>query len=164
MLIKFELNGKRYEMEADPAARLLDFLRDEMGLTGAKEGCGEGECGTCTVIVDKRAVHSCLMLAGQIDGRSLLTVEGLAESDGSLSPLQKAFIKHGAIQCGYCTPGMLMSAAALLYENPDPTEEEIRTAIAGNLCRCGDYSAISRAVKEAAAVLRRAKEEAISHE
>ena len=135
-----------------------------MGLTGAKEGCGEGECGTCTVIVDRKAVHSCLMLTGQIDGRSVLTVEGLAGENGELSPLQAAFIKHGAIQCGYCTPGMLMSAAALLYENPDPTEDEIRTAIAGNLCRCGDYSAIAKAVKEAAEVLRRAKEEAISHE
>ena len=130
-----------------------------MGLTGAKEGCGEGECGTCTVIVDRKAVHSCLMLTGQIDGRSVLTVEGLAGENGELSPLQAAFIKHGAIQCGYCTPGMLMSAAALLYENPDPTEDEIRTAIAGNLCRCGDYSAIAKAVKEAAEVLRRAKEE-----
>ena len=135
-----------------------------MGLTGAKEGCGEGECGTCTVIVDRKAVHSCLMLTGQIDGRSVLTVEGLAGENGELSPLQAAFIKHGAIQCGYCTPGMLMSAAALLYENPDPTEDEIRTAIAGNLCRCGDYSAIAKAVKEAAEVLRRAKEEAINHE
>ena len=164
MLIEFELNGKKCKTEADPSTRLIDFLREEMGLTGAKEGCGEGECGTCTVIVDRKAVHSCLMLTGQIDGRSVLTVEGLAGENGELSPLQAAFIKHGAIQCGYCTPGMLMSAAALLYENPDPTEDEIRTAIAGNLCRCGDYSAIAKAVKEAAEVLRRAKEEAISHE
>ena len=164
MLIEFELNGKKCKTEADPSTRLIDFLREEMGLTGAKEGCGEGECGTCTVIVDRKAVHSCLMLTGQIDGRSVLTVEGLAGENGELSPLQAAFIKHGAIQCGYCTPGMLMSAAALLYETPDPTEDEIRTAIAGNLCRCGDYSAIAKAVKEAAEVLRRAKEEAISHE
>ena len=164
MLIEFELHGKKCKTEADPSTRLIDFLREEMGLTGAKEGCGEGECGTCTVIVDRKAVHSCLMLTGQIDGRSVLTVEGLAGENGELSPLQAAFIKHGAIQCGYCTPGMLMSAAALLYENPDPTEDEIRTAIAGNLCRCGDYSAIAKAVKEAAEVLRRAKEEAISHE
>ena len=164
MLIEFERNGKKCKTEADPSTRLIDFLREEMGLTGAKEGCGEGECGTCTVIVDRKAVHSCLMLTGQIDGRSVLTVEGLAGENGELSPLQAAFIKHGAIQCGYCTPGMLMSAAALLYENPDPTEDEIRTAIAGNLCRCGDYSAIAKAVKEAAEVLRRAKEEAISHE
>lgn len=159
MFIEFELNGVKHKIDADPSTRLLDFLREEMNLTGAKEGCGEGECGTCTVIVDRKAVHSCLMLTGQIDGRSVLTVEGLVGNGGQLSPLQAAFIKHGAIQCGYCTPGMLMSAAALLYENPDPTEEEIRAALAGNLCRCGDYSAITDAVKEAASILRAAKEE-----
>ena len=162
--ISFTLNGQQVSRETRPNKRLVDFLREDCGCLSVKEGCGEGECGTCTVIVDRKAVHSCLMLTGQIDGRSVLTVEGLAGENGELSPLQAAFIKHGAIQCGYCTPGMLMSAAALLYENPDPTEDEIRTAIAGNLCRCGDYSAIAKAVKEAAEVLRRAKEEAISHE
>ena len=120
-----------------------------MGLTGTKEGCGEGECGACTVILDKKAVHACLVLTGQINKKSLLTVEGLAQH-GEPSPLQKAFIKHGAVQCGYCTPGMLMSASALLMETPRPTEAEVRLALAGNICRCGDYSAIVDAVLDAA--------------
>ena len=149
MLIEFELNGKKCKTEADPSTRLIDFLREEMGLTGAKEGCGEGECGACTVILDKKAVHACLVLTGQINKKSLLTVEGLAQN-GEPSPLQKAFIKHGAVQCGYCTPGMLMSASALLMENPRPTEAEVRLALAGNICRCGDYSAIVDAVLDAA--------------
>lgn len=146
MVLEFELNNKKYIKEVDPSVRLLDFLRDEMGLTGTKEGCSEGECGSCTIIMDRKAVHACMVLTGQIRNKSILTVEGLAEGD-DLSPLQKAFIEHGAIQCGYCTPGMLMSATALLYENPDPSEEEIRIALAGNLCRCGDYSAVVDAVK-----------------
>ncbi|WP_303323001.1 (2Fe-2S)-binding protein [Cloacibacillus evryensis] len=149
MMISFELNHKKYRMNVDPTKRLVDFLRDEMGLTGTKEGCGEGECGACTVILDKKAVHSCLVLTGQINKKSLLTVEGLAQN-GEPSPLQKAFIKHGAVQCGYCTPGMLMSASALLMENPRPTEAEVRLALAGNICRCGDYSAIVDAVLDAA--------------
>lgn len=149
MIIEFTLNGEKYKKNADPGKRLVDFLREDMGLTGTKEGCGEGECGACTVVLDGRAVHSCLVLAGQINGKRLLTVEGLARS-GELSPLQKAFIEHGAIQCGYCTPGMLMSSAALLAENPSPTEDEVRTALAGNICRCGDYSAIIDAVLDAA--------------
>ena len=149
MLIEFELNGKKCKTEADPSTRLIDFLREEMGLTGAKEGCGEGECGACTVILDKKAVHACLVLTGQINKKSLLTVEGLAQN-GEPSPLQKAFIKHGAVQCGYCTPGMLMSASALLMETPRPTEAEVRLALAGNICRCGDYSAIVDAVLDAA--------------
>ncbi len=148
-MISFELNHKKYRMNVDPTKRLVDFLRDEMGLTGTKEGCGEGECGACTVILDKKAVHSCLVLTGQINKKSLLTVEGLAQN-GEPSPLQKAFIKHGAVQCGYCTPGMLMSASALLMENPRPTEAEVRLALAGNICRCGDYSAIVDAVLDAA--------------
>lgn len=149
MIIEFTLNGEKYKKNADPGKRLVDFLREDMGLTGTKEGCGEGECGACTVMLDGRAVHSCLVLAGQINGKRLLTVEGLARG-GELSPLQKAFIEHGAIQCGYCTPGMLMSSAALLAENPSPTEDEVRTALAGNICRCGDYSAIIDAVLDAA--------------
>ena len=149
MIIEFTLNGEKYKKNADPGKRLVDFLREDMGLTGTKEGCGEGECGACTVVLDGRAVHSCLVLAGQINGRRLLTVEGLARG-GELSPLQKAFIEHGAIQCGYCTPGMLMSSAALLAENPSPTGDEVRTALAGNICRCGDYSAIIVAVLDAA--------------
>lgn len=149
MIIEFTLNGEKYKKNADPGKRLVDFLREDMGLTGTKEGCGEGECGACTVVLDGRAVHSCLVLAGQINGKRLLTVEGLARC-GELSPLQKAFIEHGAIQCGYCTPGMLMSSAALLAENPSPTGDEVRTALAGNICRCGDYSAIIDAVLDAA--------------
>ena len=149
MIIEFTLNGEKYKKNADPGKRLVDFLREDMGLTGTKEGCGEGECGACTVVLDGRAVHSCLVLAGQINGKRLLTVEGLARG-GELSSLQKAFIEHGAIQCGYCTPGMLMSSAALLAENPSPTEDEVRTALAGNICRCGDYSAIIDAVLDAA--------------
>ena len=149
MIIEFTLNGEKYKKNADPGKRLVDFLREDMGLTGTKEGCGEGECGACTVVLDGRAVHSCLVLAGQINGKRLLTVEGFARG-GELSPLQKAFIEHGAIQCGYCTPGMLMSSAALLAENPSPTEDEVRTALAGNICRCGDYSAIIDAVLDAA--------------
>lgn len=149
MIIEFTLNGEKYKKNADPGKRLVDFLREDMGLTGTKEGCGEGECGACTIVLDGRAVHSCLVLAGQINGRRLLTVEGLARG-GELSPLQKAFIEHGAIQCGYCTPGMLMSSAALLAENPSPTGDEVRTALAGNICRCGDYSAIIDAVLDAA--------------
>ena len=149
MMISFELNHKKYRMNVDPTKRLVDFLRDEMGLTGAKEGGAEGECGACTVILDKKAVHACLVLTGQINKKSLLTVEGLAQN-GEPSPLQKAFIKHGAVQCGYCTPGMLMSASALLMETPRPTEAEVRLALAGNICRCGDYSAIVDAVLDAA--------------
>ena len=149
MIIEFTLNGEKYKKNADPGKRLVDFLREDMGLTGTKEGCGEGECGACTVVLDGRAVHSCLVLAGQINGKRLLTVEGLARG-GELSPLQKAFIEHGAIQCRYCPPGMLLSSAALLAENPSPTEDEVRMALAGNICRCGDYSAIIDAVLDAA--------------
>ncbi|MDD4160568.1 MAG: (2Fe-2S)-binding protein [Synergistaceae bacterium] len=156
MILEFNLNGNKYIKDTDPSKRLVDFLRDDMGLTGTKESCGEGECGACTVIVDRKAVSSCLVLTGQINHKSVLTVEGLADPDGSLSPLQKAFIKHGAVQCGYCTPGMLMSATALLYENHTPTEEDVRIALAGNLCRCGDYSAIVDAVLDVAGSAKKA--------
>ncbi|HYF75364.1 MAG TPA: (2Fe-2S)-binding protein [Candidatus Nitrosocosmicus sp.] len=149
MKITFKVNGRFYEEEIDPTFRLIDVLREKLGLTGTKEGCGEGECGSCTVIFDGAAVCSCLVLAPQLEGKEIYTVESLGE-DGQLEALQEAFIKNGAVQCGYCTPGMLMSAKALLMKNPNPSEMEIRTAISGNLCRCTGYNQIVRAVKEVA--------------
>ncbi|MCL2163812.1 MAG: (2Fe-2S)-binding protein [Oscillospiraceae bacterium] len=155
MLIKFNLNGIDYEMDVRGDRRLLDFLRDDMHLTGAKEGCGEGECGACTVIVDRLAVNSCLIFVGQMDGAEIITIEGLA-NDGKLDVLQEAFVRNSAIQCGYCTPGMVMSAKALLMRNPCPTDMEIREAISGNICRCSGYTQIVAAVKDAAKQMRNA--------
>jgi len=149
MQIEFKVNGKVYNMKVRPTMRLVDLLRDELGLTGTKEGCGEGECGSCTVIMNGKAVNSCLVLAPQIRGQEIFTIEAL-EQDGQLDKLQESFIKNSAVQCGYCTPGMLMSAKALLMENPYPTEEEIKTAIAGNLCRCTGYNKIVQSVNEVA--------------
>ena len=148
MQLLLTVNGMVHEVEARPTARLLDVLRDQLGLTGTKEGCAEGECGACTVIVDGKAVNSCVMLAVQARGKEVLTVEGLAP-DGELDLLQQKFVEYGAVQCGYCTPGMLMSAKALLMGNPVPSEQDIRIALAGNLCRCTGYSAIVAAVKAA---------------
>ena len=148
MQLLLKVNGMTYEVDARPTARLLDVLRDQLGLTGTKEGCAEGECGACTVIVDGKAVNSCVMLAVQARGKEVLTVEGLAE-DGQLDLLQQKFVEYGAVQCGYCTPGMLMSAKALLMANPVPSDQDIRIALAGNLCRCTGYSAIVAAVKAA---------------
>ncbi len=145
MQLVLTVNGMTCEVEARPTARLLDVLRDQLGLTGTKEGCAEGECGACTVIVDGKAVNSCVMLAVQARGKEILTVEGLAK-DGVLDVLQQKFVEYGAVQCGYCTPGMLMSAKALLMSNPVPSEQDVRTALAGNLCRCTGYSAIVAAV------------------
>ncbi|SDG95594.1 (2Fe-2S)-binding protein [Desulfosporosinus hippei] len=148
MQIEFTVNGKMYNLTVSPTLRLIDLLREELGLTGTKEGCGEGECGSCTVIINGKAVNSCLVLASQIRGQEILTIEAL-ETDG-LDKLQESFIKNSAVQCGFCTPGMLMSAKALLMKNPTPSEEEIKTAIAGNLCRCTGYNKIVQAIKEAA--------------
>ena len=147
--ITFTLNDKKVSINVDPMRRLLDVIRDDFHLTGTKEGCGIGECGACTVIVDKKAVCSCLMLIGQVEGKDVITIEGI-EKDGELSPLQKNFIKYGAIQCGFCTPGMIMSATALLIDNPHPTKEEIRIAISGNLCRCTGYVQIIEAIQATA--------------
>lgn len=149
MLIHFTVNRKEMTMDAAPEKRLLDFIREDLHLTGTKEGCGIGECGACTVILNGNAVHSCLTMTGQLDGGDLLTVEGL-EKDGELDILQKMFIKDSAVQCGFCTAGMLMSGKALLMRNPHPTDEEIRRAIAGNICRCSGYKEIRQAIKDAA--------------
>ncbi len=146
MLLEFTVNGTPRTVPIDPGARLIDVLRDQLDLTGTKEGCGEGECGACTVLLDGVAVNSCLVLALQTRGRQVTTIEGLA-GDGELDALQKAFIQAGAIQCGYCSPGMLMSSKALLLANPHPSEAEIRLAIAGNLCRCTGYDKIVQAVQ-----------------
>ena len=153
MKISFVLNGQSVSVEIDPSRRLIDVLREDFFLTGAKEGCGEGECGSCTVLMDGLPVHSCLVLAGQLEGREVLTVEGLAES-GELDPIQNAFVENSAVHCGFCTPGMIMSAKGLLMKNPDPTETEIREALSGNICRCSDYRQIVMAVRDAAARLR----------
>lgn len=148
MNLRFTLNDRPAEVECDPAITLLDLLREHLHLTGTKKSCGVGECGACTVIVDGDPVNSCLFLAGQVQGKTVYTVEGLAE-DGELSALQKAFLEQHAVQCGFCTPGMLMSAKALLLRNPHPSEDEIRRAMSGNLCRCTGYDSIVRAVQAA---------------
>lgn len=144
--VQFNLNGKDIKIKTDANKRLLDVLRDELKLTGTKEGCAIGECGACTVIMNGQAVNSCLILIGQMQDAEIITIEGLSEN-GELHPLQQKFLEHGAVQCGYCTPGMLMSAYALLLKNLNPTNEEIKEAIAGNLCRCTGYKQIIDAVK-----------------
>ena len=144
-LIQLRVNGELYEVAVHPHWTLLEVLREELDLTGAKKGCDAGDCGGCTVILDGKPVVSCLTLAVEADGRDILTIEGLAQN-GQLHPIQNAFVEHGAIQCGFCTPGMIMSAKALLDENPKPTEEEVRRAIAGNLCRCTGYVKIVEAI------------------
>ncbi len=153
MKIRFTVNGRQVERETDAETRLLDLLREDLALTGTKEGCGEGECGACTVLIDGRAVNSCLVLAPQVDGKSVLTIEGLAQG-GALHPIQQAFVEKGSVQCGFCTPGFIMSTVALLQDNPDPTDEEILTALEGNLCRCTGYTKIVEAVRAAAERMR----------
>lgn len=149
-IIKFTVNGDPVTARADSSHSLLRVLREELGLTGAKEGCGVGECGACTVIVDGVAVNSCIFPALEVEGKEVTTIEGLASQDGVLHPIQKAFIDKGAVQCGYCTPGMVLSAKALLDRVPKPTEAEIKTALSGNICRCTGYRQIIDAVEAAA--------------
>jgi carbon-monoxide dehydrogenase small subunit len=144
--LHLRVNGMAYKMEVEPRRTLLELIREDLELTGTKEGCSLGECGTCTVLLDGRPIKSCITLAVQANGREVTTIEGLEGSDGTLHPLQQAFMEHGAIQCGFCTPGMVLSAKALLDENPKPTEMEVRQAIAGNLCRCTGYQKIVEAI------------------
>lgn len=148
MILKLKVNGVDHSIDVDPSKRLLDVIREDLNLTGTKEGCSEGECGACTVIMNGKAVNSCMLLAVQARECELITVEGL-EKDGELDELQKAFIEKGAVQCGFCTPGMLMSLKALLMQKPDPSDDEIKIAIEGNLCRCTGYVKIEQAVREA---------------
>ena len=147
MKIQATVNGNPITELADPGMRLIDYLRDVLGLTGTKEGCSEGECGACTILVDGVAVTSCTMLAGQIDGHDITTIEGLAQG-GELDRIQDAFIRHGAIQCGFCTPGMILSVKSLLLRQPNPSGEEVKRAIEGNLCRCTGYTKIINAVDD----------------
>ena len=147
--VRLTVNGSLHELGVQPWETLLEVIRDKLGLTGTKEGCGLGECGACTVIMDGKTVNSCLVLAVEADGKQITTIEGLADGD-RLHPVQEAFIEHGGLQCGFCTPGMIMSAKALLDEDPHPSEDEIRRGIAGNLCRCTGYTKIIEAITSAA--------------
>jgi carbon-monoxide dehydrogenase small subunit len=146
--VTFQVNGRKVSLETEPHRTLLEVLRQDLGLNGTKSNCQEGECGACTVMVDGRAVNSCLYLAVRAQGKSVVTVEGLA-GDSALHPVQEAFLQHGAVQCGYCTPGFLVSAAAVLGANPHPDENEVKRALAGNICRCTGYVNIIRALQAA---------------
>jgi carbon-monoxide dehydrogenase small subunit len=148
-IIQLRVNGEEYETVVAPHETLLEVLRDRLSLTGTKEGCGEGACGTCTVLLDGKPVRSCLTLAVEVQGREITTIEGLAPL-GELHPVQKAFVEYGAIQCGFCSPGMILTTKALLDENPNPTEQEARQAISGNVCRCTGYAKIVEAMLKAA--------------
>lgn len=147
--VNFKVNGKDVSLQAEYGETLLEVIRERLGLTGTKKGCGDGECGACTVLVNGTPVTSCTYLVHIADGKEITTIEGLSK-DGKLSPVQQAFIDAGAIQCGFCTPGMVLSAHALLQRNPNPTEEDIKAALSGNLCRCGTYKQITQAVMMAA--------------
>ncbi len=156
MKMQCTVNGQHVERDIDSDLRLLDFIRETLHLTGTKEGCGEGECGACTVLMDGKAVNSCLVLALQADGANIITVEGLAEGH-ALHPIQQAYVETGAVQCGFCAPGFIMAAYALLQDTPDPSEEEILSGLEGNLCRCTGYAKILEAVKLAAIRMRDSK-------
>ncbi len=148
-LVQLEVNGVEHRVETWPMQRLLDLLRHQLQLNGVKEGCGEGECGACAVLLDGALVNSCLIPAMQAEGAEITTIEGLIQSDGRLHAIQQAFIDHGGAQCGFCTPGMIMAAVSLLRENPKPTEAEIRQGLAGNICRCTGYTRIFESVVKA---------------
>jgi len=154
--ISFTLNGKEIQIDAPPDRRVLDILREDLNLTGTKESCGTGECGACAILVDGQSRLSCLMLAAQLDSRSITTIEGIVPEDG-LHPIQEAFVEHGAVQCGFCTPGMVISAADLLQRNPNPTRSEIREGLSGNLCRCTGYQRIVDAVQKASCNIKKGK-------
>jgi aerobic carbon-monoxide dehydrogenase small subunit len=158
-IVHLNINDEDYEVIARPRESLLDVLRNKLDLTGTKKGCNEGDCGACTVTMNGRAVNACLVLAVEAEGQKIMTVEGLAQGP-NLHPLQEAFIQYGGFQCGFCTPGVLMSAKALLDENPDPTEEEIRRGISGNLCRCTGYAKIIESIKGAARSMKGVQENA----
>ncbi len=149
MAVQYKINGRSYEAYIEPSLTLLEVVRDELRLTGAKEGCGTGDCGACSMIVNGKLVTSCLMLAPQADGAEIVTIEGLAQN-GDLHPVQQAFVEKGAVQCGFCIPGMILAGKVLLDHNPKPSSEEIRQAIAGNLCRCTGYTKIVEAIAAAA--------------
>ena len=152
MKIAFQLNGKMKEIDAPADRRVVDILREDLLLTGTKESCGTGDCGACTILVDGETRLACLMLAAQLEGRHIVTIEGLSQ-DGALHPVQSAFIEHGAVQCGFCSPGMVLASVDLLNRNPNPTREGIREGLAGNLCRCTGYQKIVDSVEIAAAAL-----------
>ena len=151
--LNITVNGKDYELQINPSANLLDVIREDLGLTGTKEGCGVGECGSCTVIVDGITVNACLMLAMEAQGSRVTTIEGLADGE-KLHPIQQAFVDVGGLQCGFCTPGMILSTKALLDENDSPTDEEIRKGLEGNFCRCTGYTKIIESVRTAANMLK----------
>ena len=147
--MKLNINGQMYEIEVDPWRTLLDVLRFELGFKGAKEGCGTGSCGSCTVLLDGKAINACLVFVAEVEGKEIMTIEGLSQG-GKLHPLQQAFIDEGAVQCGFCTPGMIMTAKAMLDENPNPTRDQVKEGLGGNLCRCTGYVKIIDAAMAAA--------------
>ena len=151
--INLKINGKTYNVEIEEDMRLLDVLRDKLGLTGTKEGCGEGECGACTVIIDGKTVNSCMVLAFQAEGKDIITIEGMTSEKG-VHPIQQAFLDEGAVQCGFCIPGMVLSAKVLLDKKPQPSKEDIRESISGNLCRCTGYNKIASAIEKASKTMK----------
>jgi carbon-monoxide dehydrogenase small subunit len=153
MILSITINGRKRSLEAPPDRRLIDIIRDDLSLTGTKEGCGSGECGACTVLLNGKPVNSCLIWACQIQNAEIVTIEGITPEQG-LHPVQEAFVQEGAVQCGFCTPGMILSSVALLSSNSNPSREQIKQALSGNLCRCTGYSKIFRAVQKAAEMIR----------